>query len=77
MEISAVADKVMPGYTDKIVFVNAITGDASADRLAEQFAFRYIPTSFFLESGGKVSGSYTGPLSEGEMRARLDALADQ
>ena len=77
MEISAVADKVMPGYKDKVIFVNAITGDESADRLAERFAFRYIPTSFFLGPGGKLSSSYTGPLSEAEMRARLDALVGQ
>jgi hypothetical protein len=54
--------------------VNAITGDASADRLAQQFSFRYIPTSFFLEPEGTVSSSYTGPLTEIEMRAHLDAL---
>ncbi len=77
MEISAVADKVLPSYKDKVVFVNAIAGEGSADRLAELFAFRYIPTSFFLGPGGNVSGSHTGPLTEVEMRARLDALVGQ
>jgi hypothetical protein len=65
---------VVPSYKGKIVFVNAIAGDASADRLAERFSFRYIPTSFFLEPEGTVSSSNTGPLAEVEMRARLDAL---
>ena len=65
---------MVPSYKDEVIFVNAITGDASADQLAEQFSFRYIPTSFFLTPGGKVSTSYTGPLTEQHMRQRLDAL---
>jgi thioredoxin-like negative regulator of GroEL len=65
----------VPSYEGKVVFVNAITDDAAAKQLASQFRFQYIPTSFFLEPGGSVSDSYTGPLTEEQMRARLDALA--
>lgn len=54
--------------------MNAITDDASAQQLASQFSFQYIPTSFFVAPDGTVSDSYTGPLSEDEMRARLDRL---
>ena len=57
-----------------MVFVNAITDDASAQQLASRFSFQYIPTSFFVTPEGAVSDSYTGPLSESEMRARLDKL---
>lgn len=56
------------------MFVNAITDDASAQQLAEKFAFQYIPTSFFVTPAGEVADSYSGPLSESEMRARLDML---
>ena len=54
--------------------MNAITDDASAQQLASKFSFQYIPTSFFVTSDGTVSDSYTGPLSDSEMRARLDKL---
>ena len=65
---------MVPEYEDKVVFVNAITDDASAQRLASRFSFQYIPTSFFVAPQGTVSDSHTGPLSESEMRARLDKL---
>lgn len=75
VEISGVADKVVPAYEDRIVFVNAITDDPSAQRLAGRFGFEYIPTSFFLRADGSVEASQTGVLSEAEMKARLDDLA--
>ncbi len=43
VEISAVVDKVMPGYEGKVVFVNAISDDPSAQLLASKFQFQYIP----------------------------------
>jgi thioredoxin-like negative regulator of GroEL len=54
--------------------VNAVTDEASARQLAARFSFQYIPTSFFIDAGGEVVGSYTGPLTEAEMRGRLDEL---
>ncbi len=57
--------------------MNAITDDASAQQLASRFSFQYIPTSFFVASDGVVVDSYSGPLSEAEMRARLDKLVAQ
>jgi thioredoxin-like negative regulator of GroEL len=65
---------VVPSYEGKISFVNAITDEASAQRLASRFQFQYIPTSFFIDASGQVVGSYTGPLTEAEMRGRLDEL---
>lgn len=64
----------MPEYRDKIVFVNAITGDASGKQLASKFAFQYIPQSFFLKPDGTTADAFTGAMSESDMRARLDAL---
>ncbi len=67
----------MPAYLDRIVFVNALTDDPSGQQLASKFSFQYIPTSFFLKPGGAVADSHTGPLSEADMKARLDKLLAQ
>lgn len=76
IEISEVVDRVLPEYEDRIVFVNAITDDPSAQRLAQRFEFQYIPTSFFLAPDGTVSNSFTGAMSEEQMRGYLDRLAN-
>lgn len=76
VEISAVVDQVMPDYEDRIVFVNAITDDASAQQLAGRFQFQYIPTSFFLSPDGNVSDSFTGAMDETRLRGYLDALSE-
>jgi len=75
IEISAVVDKVVPDYKDKIVFVNAISDDEASQQLAARFPFQYIPTSFFIDSKGAVVESYTGVIDEASMRTRLDQLA--
>ena len=77
VEISAIADEVIPGYTDKITFVDAVTDDPSAQELAARFSFQYIPTSFFLKPDGTVADSFTGVLTAEEMRGRLDTLVGQ
>lgn len=74
VQISAVADEVVPAYENKIAFVNAITGDPSGQQLASRFQFQYIPTSFFLKADGTVVDSFTGVLTAEEMKARLDSL---
>lgn len=77
VEISAVADKVMPDYEGRVVFVNAITEDAPSKELASKFKFQYIPTSFFITRNGEIAESFTGSMSEADMRTRLDKLAGQ
>lgn len=74
VEISAVADKVMPEYEGKVVFVNAITEDAPSQQLAAKFQFQYIPTSFFVKPDGSIADSFTGAMSDAEMKTRLDKL---
>ncbi len=74
VEISAVADEVVPEYGDTIVFVNAITDEESGYELSKRFSFQYIPTSFFIGPDGQVADSYTGAIDAVAMRARLDAL---
>jgi thiol-disulfide isomerase/thioredoxin len=77
IEISAVADRVVPAYAGKVVFVNALSDDPGSQQLMSELKFQYIPTSFFIDGSGKVVGSFTGVLSDGEMKARLDKLAAQ
>jgi thioredoxin-like negative regulator of GroEL len=74
IEISNVADRVMPEYSDEVFFVNAITDDPSGQELAAGFSFRYVPMSFFLTADGAVQDQFTGAMSEAEMRRYLDAL---
>ena len=59
------------------MFVNALSDDPGTQKLASKFPFRYIPTSFFVKADGTVADSYTGPLIEADMRARLDKLVAQ
>ena len=77
VEISAIADKVMPEYEGKVVFVNAISDDPSGTQLAANFQFQYIPSSFFITPDGKVAESFTGAMSDADMKARLDKLIAQ
>lgn len=76
VEISEVADQVVPDYADRVTFVNVISDDPSGKQLASRFEFQYIPTSFFLGPDGTVVGSHTGPLTSEQMRAQLDALLE-
>jgi len=75
IEISAVVDKVIADYEGEVVFVNAITTDDAAMRLAARFRFQYIPQSFFIDSKGEIVDSFTGAMDETAMRGYLDKLA--
>lgn len=77
VDISAVADEVLPGYEGKVVFVNAISDDPSGQQLASKFSFQYIPTSFFLAPDGTVVDSFTGAMDAVAMRGYLDKLATE
>lgn len=65
----------MPDYEGRVVFVDAITDSSAAEPILQQYPTRYIPTSVFIGSDGGVVDTVTGPLSEADLRERLDALA--
>ena len=65
---------MIPSYADRLVFVDAISDDPSARELAADFQFQYIPTSFFIAPDGTVTDSFSGPLTEEEMRGYLEEL---
>ncbi len=77
VEISSVADTVLPEYAGTVTFVNAITDDPSGRQLSADFSFQYIPTSFFLEADGTIADTHTGALTADEMRTYLDTLVAQ
>ncbi len=77
VEISAVADKVIPEYRDRVTFVNALTDDPAGQQLAAKFTFQYIPHSFFLKADGTMVDDFEGAMDEAQMRAYLDTLVAQ
>jgi len=77
VEISEVADLVVPEYANEVTFVNVITDDPSGQELSKRFSFQYIPTSFFVKPDGTVADSYTGAMDEAQMRGYLDTLVAQ
>ena len=77
VEISRVADAVLPEYEGEVTFVNAITDDPAGQQLSSRFSFQYIPTSFFLKADGTIVDTYTGALTADEMRTYLDSLLAQ
>ena len=76
MEIAAVAASVMPEYEGRVAFVDAVTTDAAAAQVLARYPSNYIPTSVFVAADGAVAGTVIGPLSEDELRMRLDSLAE-
>lgn len=66
----------MPGYAGRVAFVDAVTTEASAEAVLERYPTEYIPTSVFVGDDGVVVETVVGPLSEAELRTRLDALAE-
>ena len=65
----------MPDYEGRIAFVDTITSDPAAQDVLNRYPGRYIPTSVFVGANGEVVDTYIGPLTEKEMRERLDGLA--
>lgn len=65
----------MPDYEGRVAFVDAITDSSSAEPVLERYPTQYIPTSVFIDSDGGVVDTVMGPLSEADLRERLDALA--
>lgn len=57
------------------MFVDALIDDPAAKSVLDRYPAQYIPTSIFVGTDGEVVDTYIGPLTEDEMRERLDALA--
>jgi len=59
-----------------VAFVDAVTTDPSAQPVIDRYPTQYIPTSVFVGADGTVADTVIGPLSEADLRTRLDALAE-
>jgi thioredoxin-like negative regulator of GroEL len=53
-----------------------VTSEPSAEAVLERYPAQYIPTSVFVGVDGAVVDTVAGPLTESELQARLDALAE-
>lgn len=65
----------MPQYQGEVAFVDAITSESASAGILARYPAQYIPTSVFIDADGVVVETFVGPLSEVELRQRLDALA--
>lgn len=64
----------MPEYEGRVVFIDAVTDDPAAAAVLERYPTQYIPTSVFVDDTGEVVDTVIGPLSDAQLRGRLDAL---
>lgn len=72
---AALVDQVIPDYDGQVVYVNALTSEPSTIELAKRFAFQYTPTGVFIDAEGNQTNIFTGIMTEAELRAELDAIA--
>lgn len=61
-------------YQGEIAFVDALTDDPEARGVLSRYPGQYIPTSVFVGADGVTVDTVVGPLSEADLRARLDVL---
>lgn len=73
-ELAAVAAETLPDYEGRVAFVDAITDSSSAEPILQRYPTQYIPTSILVGPDGQVVDTIIGPLSEAELRERLDEL---
>ncbi|MFU8891514.1 MAG: hypothetical protein ACNA76_07665 [Anaerosomatales bacterium] len=52
VEAKDAADRVLPEYADTVVYVSAHTVDSRSRDLFDEFSFRSVPTSFFVDQAG-------------------------
>lgn len=64
----------MPDYDGRIVFVDALTTDPDAAPVFDRYPGRYIPTSVFVDGSGEAVETFVGPLTEDQLRQKLDDL---
>jgi len=54
--------------------VDALTSSPAATPVLRRYSTQYIPTSIFVNGEGEVAGVFVGPLTEAQMREKLDSL---
>jgi len=75
-EMEQTARELEPEFKGKIVFVSAIVDDPKADAVLKKYKIELIPTSFFINSDGKVVKKVVGAIPKAELRRKLRELAE-
>lgn len=76
MEIVAVATDIMPGYEGRLVFTDIVADRPENRDFVVEYGLQYVPTSLFFDARGVLVDTHIGPLDEGEMRVRVEALLE-
>ncbi len=75
-EMEKIAEKVIPSFAKKIVFVDVNVNDSSEQELINQFGIQTIPTSIFIGRDGDIKGGEVGVMPEENLKALLNKLID-
>lgn len=76
MEIVAVATDIMPGYDGRLAFTDIVADRPENRDFVVDYGLQYVPTSLFFDARGVLVDTHIGPLDEGEMRVRVEALLE-
>ena len=63
-------------FEGKVVFVSVIIDDPKAEPVLKKYKVELIPTSFFIDAGGKVEEKKVGAVFTSELRKKLRKLAE-
>ncbi len=74
IEMEKVIEEVEPEFADRVAFVVVDVYDRAEWNLCDYFQVRVIPTSFFIDTSGKVMEAYEGLLDTHRMRELLNGL---
>jgi len=75
-EMEQSASKLRPEFDGKVVFVGVIIDDPKAEPVLKRYKIELIPTSFFIDSSGRVREKKVGAVLTSELRKKLRKLAE-
>jgi len=74
-EMEMISASLKPEFEGKVVFVNVIIDDPKAGAILKKYKIELIPTSYFINSDGKVVEKKVGAIPMAELRKKLLKLA--
>jgi thioredoxin-like negative regulator of GroEL len=69
-----VFDQLQPDYKGKVRFIAIDVNDSNNLDLIKTFGIRYIPTTFILDSAGKLSYQNVGVIPTEDFKKELDKV---
>lgn len=76
-EMEKIAKKVIPSFTEKIVFIEVNVNDPAEQDLINQFGIQVIPTSIFIGKNGDIREGTAGVIPEESLKAILKKLTEE